>query len=42
MIPYPTSVIGIIVYGILLDLADFDLQEQPKDNLMVAIYLAVD
>ena len=43
IISYPTSASGIIVLlktikkVILLDLADFALQEQPEDNLMVAI-----
>ena len=40
IISYPTTVSGIIVLNnqeILLDLADFALQEQPEDNLMVAI-----
>ena len=40
IISYPTSASGIIVLlkaikkVILLDLADFALQEQPEDNLM--------
>ena len=45
IISYPTSVSGIIYFiknsqEILLDLADFVLQEQPEDNLVVAISLA--
>ena len=34
IISYPTSASGIINQEILLDLADFALQEQPEDNLM--------
>ena len=43
IIPYPTSVSGIIIVLLktkketLLDFADFTLQEQPEDNLMVTI-----
>ena len=38
IISYPTSVSGKkIVQEILLVFADFALQEQPEDNLMVAI-----
>ena len=42
IISYPTSASGIIVLlkkstEILLDLADFALQEQPDDSLMAAI-----
>ena len=44
IISYPTSTSGIITYcfiknnqELLLDLADFAVQEQPADNLMVAI-----
>ena len=39
-IVYPTTMSGIVVKNnqeILLDLADFALQEQPEDNLMIAI-----
>ena len=41
IVPYPTSASGIIFFiknngEILLDLADFALQEQPEDYLMVA------
>ena len=38
-ISYPTSVSGKLFYykKILLNLADFALQEQPEDSLMVAI-----
>ena len=42
IISYPTSASGIILLlknnqEILPDLIDFALQEQPEDNLMVAI-----
>ena len=46
IISYPTSVSGIINcfiknnQEILLYLVDFTLQEQPEDNLMVAIFQA--
>ena len=45
IISYPTSASRIIVLlktiqEILLDLADFVLQKQPEDNLMVAIFRA--
>ena len=42
IISYPTSVSGIIFLNnqdILIDLADFAFQEQPEDNLVVAITL---
>ena len=41
IVSYQTSACGIIKkknnQEILLDLADFALQEQPEDNLMVAV-----
>ena len=42
IISCPTRMSGIVLFiknnpEILLDIADFALQEQPEDNLMVAI-----